>query len=644
MKRRQVLLITAAVPAGALLAPTRALAGGTPQLTVGIEPLESGEAAFLPLSPSKAGGAAGAKLVLRLAIGNAEATPVTVTGITFSFPNSPVPPTVMQGVDIVIGNAGVINPGATQLWSNGAVTMPNNVVVHNQVYLPAQVPPAVDVAVSCAGFASAYHVTVPLAPYQSPHAFPFRVSDLRPGECLNAVGDHWANGGPGGTQIYAHDVGVKGWDGNAWSALLPGSDGSQNDHYRIWDLPIRAIAGGQVAYAKDGMPDNTPGAFPNPTPNPVTGNAVWIVHNGERVLYPHMRQGTVAVQPGDPVQPGQVIGRVGNSGNTTNPHIHLEIRREIAGDYPLRPWTFSGAWLLDLPSATPWNPDSPLWLAFDDNGIPDTEVLIWPATTRPAWYPPGRPEVTIMDIPIESYQSMFNKVTASGYRPVWFDGYEVGDATYVNVIFRPEDGVPWIAYHGMTGDDYQKQFDIWARRGYRLVNVASFLYRGEVRYAAIWLLTDGPAWLAYHEVGSADHQSQFDQLVSLGYRPIDISIVSPGGKPQYTALYQQVDVGSFTARQLITPADYQTAWDDNEKAGRQLAYLTACQHSGGVRFSAIFQELTPGSGGTFGLHGLDEAAFQATLDAQVKNGALTRVVAGYADGGQATFAGAWRRP
>lgn len=39
----------------------------------------------------------------------------------------------------------------------------------------------------------------------------------------------------------------------------------------------------------------------------------------------HLRRGSLAVRPGDPVRAGEVLGRCGNSGNSTEPHVHLQV-------------------------------------------------------------------------------------------------------------------------------------------------------------------------------------------------------------------------------------------------------------------------------------------------------------------------------
>jgi hypothetical protein len=265
-----------------------------------------------------------------------------------------------------------------------------------------------------------------------------------------------------------------------------------------------------------------------------------------------------------------------------------------------------------------------------------TEPTKRPPTPSPA-------EITLHGVPIGGYQATFNRVTGRGYRPVWIDGYEVGADVYMNVIFRRADGVPWAARHNLTAAGYQSEFDTLSAQGYRLINVTSYL-DGGVRYAAVWRKETGSALVAYHGLNAQDHQTRFNSLTSQGYHPVNISIVSPNDQTQFTAFYVKENVGSFVADSFLTPDQYQQEWNSNAAAGRQLTYLSACQHAGGLRFSAIFQEVAPGSGGVYGRHNLTAAPFQTELDTQFGKGYLTRVVAGYTLGGVAMFAGAWRKP
>lgn len=64
------------------------------------------------------------------------------------------------------------------------------------------------------------------------------------------------------------------------------------------------------------------------TKNGVTGNYVLIDHgNDERSLYAHLQPGSVRVREGDSVAAGALLGRLGSSGNSTEPHLHFHVCR-----------------------------------------------------------------------------------------------------------------------------------------------------------------------------------------------------------------------------------------------------------------------------------------------------------------------------
>jgi murein DD-endopeptidase MepM/ murein hydrolase activator NlpD len=107
---------------------------------------------------------------------------------------------------------------------------------------------------------------------------------------------------------------------------------------------ILAVADGTVVRAIDGLPNQVPGALPEGlAPLEADGNAVFLrLRDGRIVFYAHMIPGSVMVREGDRVVRGQLLGRVGNSGNSSAPHLHLHVidRNAIFGANGL-PYVFS---------------------------------------------------------------------------------------------------------------------------------------------------------------------------------------------------------------------------------------------------------------------------------------------------------------
>lgn len=106
-------------------------------------------------------------------------------------------------------------------------------------------------------------------------------------------------------------------------------DPSDNKNYRAYGAEIHAVADGVVTQTKDGLPQNTPGANSLAVPlslETIGGNHVIMeIGDGLYAFYAHMQPGSVRVKVGDRVRRGQVLGLLGNTGNSSEPHLHFHI-------------------------------------------------------------------------------------------------------------------------------------------------------------------------------------------------------------------------------------------------------------------------------------------------------------------------------
>lgn len=117
----------------------------------------------------------------------------------------------------------------------------------------------------------------------------------------------------------------------ATDLILVGADGQRrkgksksNSDYLSYGAEVVAAADGKVLVAVDGVPDNEPGDMDNTL---VPGNVISIEHvAGEYAHYCHLKPGSLRVKPGDSVKAGQVIGLLGNSGNSSEPHLHFHVQ------------------------------------------------------------------------------------------------------------------------------------------------------------------------------------------------------------------------------------------------------------------------------------------------------------------------------
>ncbi|MFD8725838.1 M23 family metallopeptidase [Streptomyces sp. NPDC059629] len=103
---------------------------------------------------------------------------------------------------------------------------------------------------------------------------------------------------------------------------------AKNESYLVYGQPVHAPCDGTVVSAVDRLTDQEPGTI---RLQPTYGNHVWIDTGAEIVKLAHLRPGSVTVAKGDTVRAGQVLGEVGNSGNSSEPHLHLHAERDGLG-------------------------------------------------------------------------------------------------------------------------------------------------------------------------------------------------------------------------------------------------------------------------------------------------------------------------
>lgn len=129
------------------------------------------------------------------------------------------------------------------------------------------------------------------------------------------------------------------WDWRTISAVEP------VDRFYAFDQPILAPAGGRVVAAEDGEPDLVARRSPlagiryaltqasraRRGARGLAGNHIVLdlADGGPYLVVAHLRRGTVAVGPGETVAAGQPLGRCGNSGNSTQPHVHLQVMDDV---------------------------------------------------------------------------------------------------------------------------------------------------------------------------------------------------------------------------------------------------------------------------------------------------------------------------
>jgi hypothetical protein len=130
---------------------------------------------------------------------------------------------------------------------------------------------------------------------------------------------------------YAVDITKLSRWGNDAEEFLP----RQNDKYAVFHQVVYSPCDGVVSDVEDKWPNETPWSGNAPYN---VGNHVLIRSEDIGVLMGHLQKGSITVKTGDRVKKGQPIGQSGNSGWTSQPHLHIQAMRVSTGSF----WGWEG--------------------------------------------------------------------------------------------------------------------------------------------------------------------------------------------------------------------------------------------------------------------------------------------------------------
>lgn len=103
-------------------------------------------------------------------------------------------------------------------------------------------------------------------------------------------------------------------------------NGKTNEDYYAFGQPLTAPCDAEVLSVTEGVKDNVPGEM---NPVQITGNSIVLkTINNEYLLLAHFKLNSIRVKKGDTVKKGQLLGLCGNSGNSSEPHLHFHIQNQ----------------------------------------------------------------------------------------------------------------------------------------------------------------------------------------------------------------------------------------------------------------------------------------------------------------------------
>jgi hypothetical protein len=323
--------------------------------------------------------------------------------------------------------------------------------------------------------------------------FPLHANDLNPGERV-LTGVHGTGGGP---QTGAKDLRIVRWVAdNNWPNLKAGAtDQSVNSNYLVYGRPVYAMADGVVIGCWRNAPQNS-GHNQRPevgTKILLQGNHLWIQQNdGTIALYAHAITGDIpeslcpnnnvfltgtalggpfwtqpeaTVTNGATVKAGQLLYHAGNSGNSSEPHLHVHV---VDASNTWQPMKFDRGMTTPFPNGTasengPWTP-------LQGAALPMATILVWPPHPIGNWTDDG--------IAASAYLRVFDHFADSGemLNSVTCPAGAGFDTTWI-----PAQGF-WLSLADVSPTTYATDNALFVSEGYKRV----FFSNCGVNVSAIW--------------------------------------------------------------------------------------------------------------------------------------------------------------
>lgn len=169
-----------------------------------------------------------------------------------------------------------------------------------------------------------------------PITYPYRLADASPSITVRLPTDVPMRVAWGGDDL-AHNYHAA-YPDQRWAYDLvvePAMHGSRRlEEYGCFGVPVVAPAAGVVHVAHDGEPDHAPG-LPSGDPKALGNHVALALPSGVFLVLAHLKRESVAVHEGEIVKVGARLGACGNSGNTSEPHVHIHAQRQDPRGRPL---------------------------------------------------------------------------------------------------------------------------------------------------------------------------------------------------------------------------------------------------------------------------------------------------------------------
>lgn len=489
------------------------------------------------------------------------------------------------------------NPNKWAQWQNGR----DYHEAGDVLYMDAPIPAQLTIKLYFKNFASPVVVTKALKAATKSFSLPFRAYDLRSDEVWESASTHG-----GGSQVFAYDMGVQGYDDGKWSSLLPGKSGNANSDYRIWGKPIYAMADGVVIRFDNNVVNN-----PKPGEKAAGGggNHFLIRHGDYIALYAHMQKGSLnddLLKDGAVVKEGDFLGLAGNSGNSTGPHLHIHVLKETDPETGyFRPLIFNTGYTIEK-TGFPNLSTNANWVKLNNLAIPGYEgkrSFIWPGNDKPqfgntktftgVWRAGTDKHYLWSGVDKTGIVSKNNSLKNEGLRLVDLDVTNQGGSIKYSGAWRAGSGKTFLQ-PGTSWAAFTQEWDNLSKDGYRLIDLEVYTDDGQTKFAGVYGEgTDG--YYLYAGMTQAEFNAKWSELNGKNQRLVDIEVYKDGGSVKYAGVWRSGS-DAYALYHYNSWSAFTDKWKEMNAQGLRLVDMSILTDGGNTYYSGVYRA---GSGGYY---------------------------------------------
>lgn len=581
-----------------------------------LEPMENGAVVFEKIAPPKIGAAYQGRISMRMRVTNNETKTIKITKfeimdqVVSSFP-APIE----------------IKPGAAFTFQNCRCENADKVLLGKALVINEPFPFAVKVEAYVQNQSTPLAKVVSIRPHTNvggPLPFTWKASDLRQNEAWATGSDHASD-----HQVFALDMGVVGWNKSTWSEVFTGADPTLKSSYRVYGMPVYAMTDGAVCFALNDHQER-PTIKDAPTSSPSLGkfygggNSIFVKNGPEITFYAHLQRGSIPaelLQVGAKVKKGQYLGKVGLSGSTSHPHIHINVKKgpdwapnssvlaNGCDNGTFRPMTFKNLQSLTATEATTLAKLNVLntiqWAPLTNHSAPHPFSLLY---SSPAKYPfcsnctdsrtyigVWRASSTIeLRVKAEGWTAFTQKwleLSNDNFRLVEIETFvENGRRQFMGVFKRGTGG--HYLWNVAGWSNFVNKWNELHNAGLRLVDLASYA-EGSVRYYVGVFRSGSDKQALWSLTGWSSFTAKWAQLSNQGYRLVDIETFAIGADRQYIGVFRQGNDGH--ALWSITGwTNFTNKWKELSNNGLRLIDLETFAVGTQRQYVGVFRQGTGG--------------------------------------------------